>query len=141
MKTRRSFLFQAGASTALLALFGLTTKASAKKRRGGNNRNRSRPPKKLGSPSQLPVVKRVGSNSITVGEKYYAVREGAPITVNGEKAELSDIKVGMQAMVASRVMEFGRGSKDNVYEATRIQASRNVKPKSNNNGNNKKKKK
>lgn len=58
---------------------------SAKKKRGRNNRNRSRPPKKLGSPVQLPTVKRVGSGSITVGDKFYSVREGADITVNGNK--------------------------------------------------------
>ena len=136
MKSRRTFLIQ-GAT--LIALFGLSTDAFGKKRRGRNNRNRSRPPRKLGSPVQLPVVKSVGAASITVGDKHYSVRDGADITVNGEKAELSDIRVGMQAMVSSRILEFGRGSKDNVYEATRIKASKNVKPKSNNNGKNKKK--
>jgi hypothetical protein len=134
MKSRRSFLIQ-GAT--LLALFGLSTDAFGKKRRG-RNRRKPRKPIKLGKPSQLPVVKRVGSNSITVGDKDYSVRDGAAITVNGEKAELSDIRVGMQAMVSSRILEFGRGSNENVYEATRIKASRNVKPKSDNNGNKKK---
>lgn len=87
-----------------------------------NNNNNNRIIIKKGNPSELPVVKSVSKHGIKVAGKYYEVDSSTDITVNGEKGSLSDIKVGMQALVVGRVKDFGTNSDETVYTATRITA-------------------
>lgn len=87
-----------------------------------DNKNNNRIIIKKGNPSELPVVKSVSSKGITVGDKYYEVDASTDITVNGEKASLSDIKTGMQAWVVGGVREFGTNRDETIYTATRITA-------------------
>jgi len=88
--------------------------------RNNQNRNNQGPVSQKGAPSELPTVSRVGAGMITVGKKTYEVPESAIITVNGNEAQLSDIKPGMQASVAGSVSKFGKTKADTLYKATRI---------------------
>lgn len=74
------------------------------------------------APSELPVVKRVADDRITIGEKEYVVTERTEIMVNGEKASLGDIRPGMQASVVGGVLKYGRTKAETTYKATRISA-------------------
>ena len=47
------------------------------------------------------------------------------ITVNGEKASLSEVREGMQVRIAGGVSSYGKTSEDTLYKATRIDARKN----------------
>ena len=121
-----------------IAAVSLPASLEAKKRRGKNNKKR--PATRKGDPVELPTVQRVGGGSLTVNGKYYEVSKDADITVNGEDANLGDIKKGMQVLVSAKVLSYGKTSKDTVYLATRITARRNSNLKAKANNSNKKKK-
>ena len=90
---------------------------------GKHNQNRKNVPyTRKSAPSELPVVKRVADDRITIGEKEYVVTERTEITVDGEKASLGDIRPGMQASVAGGVLKYGRTKAETTYKATRISA-------------------
>lgn len=115
---RRAFLGQLFAAAAVVCIL---TRPQAK---GDNRRRRNRvqPLSKKGNAAELPVVRAVGANSITVGKKRYVLSEFADIIVNGEKATLKDVKVGMQVMVTGGVKERGDTQAETTYKATRIVA-------------------
>lgn len=106
----------AALSVAFLA-GGAQAEAAKKKKK-----NIKRPVSKKGNAAELPVVKSVGGNSITVGDKFYILSEFADVIVNGEEATLKDVKVGMQAMVTGGVKEYGDTRAETTYKATRIVA-------------------
>jgi len=80
----------------------------------------------------------VGGGRIRLSNGHvFEIAEDAYIQVEGRPASVGQIKVGMQALVTSRVADFGETSKDTVYQAVRISARRNVtKKKVPNNNNN-----
>ena len=90
---------------------------------GKNQKNRKNAPyTRKSAPSELPVVKRVAGDRITIGEKEYVVTERTEITVDGEKADLADVRPGMQASVSGGVLKYGRTKAETTYKATRISA-------------------
>ena len=117
--SRRTFLAQLLVGTTLVAVGRLQADAATPKRK---NQNKKRPLSKKGNAAELPVVKSVGENSITVGDKYYILSDFAEVIVDGEEATLKDVKVGMQAMVTGGVKEYGDTRAETTYKATRIVA-------------------
>ena len=89
-----------------------------------DNKNNRRivPPTRKGAASELPTIKKVGGDSVTVGKKTYKITSFTKILVNGRKATLRDLKAGMQASVAGGVLRYGKGESDTVYKASRITA-------------------
>ena len=114
----RRFPLKALLAVTVLGAAGLLGEAGAagKSRKGVGYKTK-------GKASELPTVTAVGKDHITVRGKTYQVRDDAEITVNGEPAGLSQLRKGMQVLVTSRVLEYGRGSDDTTYEARRIVAS------------------
>lgn len=102
-----------------VCLPALTDRGEAAPRK---KKNQVRPFSKKGKAAELPRVQAVGKNSIRVGGKFYVLSDFADVVVNGEEAELKDVKVGMQAMVTGGVKKAGSTSKDTIYKATRIVA-------------------
>ncbi len=90
----------------------------------GDNKNNRRivPPTRKGAASELPTIRKVGGDSVTVGKKTYKITSFTKILVNGRKATLRDLKAGMQASVAGGVLRYGKGEADTVYKASRITA-------------------
>ena len=90
----------------------------------GDNKNNRRivPPTRKGAASELPTIRKVGGDSVTVGKKTYKITSFTRILVNGRKATLRDLKAGMQASVAGGVLRYGKGEADTVYKASRITA-------------------
>jgi len=87
-----------------------------------NNNKVYRPFAKKGKAAELPVIKKVTASSITVGDRIYKVSESTVIIVNGEKASLNKLKVGMQVAISGSPKEFGKTTDDTVFKATRIVA-------------------
>lgn len=100
----------------------LCTLDAAPRKNNNHDKNKNRIHIKKGNPSELPVVKSVTRNGLVVGDKRYVVDSSTDITVNGEEASLSDIKVGMQALVSGGVEDFGATQKDTLFKADRIVA-------------------
>ncbi|MEE2623215.1 MAG: hypothetical protein VCA40_04975 [Roseibacillus sp.] len=90
----------------------------------GDNKNKRRivPPTRKGAASELPTIRKVGGDSVTVGKKTYKITSFTRILVNGRKATLGDLKAGMQVSVAGGVLRYGKGEADTVYKASRITA-------------------
>lgn len=114
---RRSFLGRLLAAGA----FGLIV-ADGKLHAAKKKRKNVRPLSRKGNASELPRVQSVGADSIRVGGKRYVLSDSAEVIVNGKEASLSEVKVGMQAMMTGGVLKTGESSKDTVYKATRIVA-------------------
>ena len=57
----------------------------------GDNKNKRRivPPTRKGAASELPTIRKVGGDSVTVGKKTYTITSFTRILVNGRKATLS----------------------------------------------------
>lgn len=89
-----------------------------------DNKNQKRyyPLTRKGAASELPTVKKVGADSVTIGKKTYKITSFTKITVNGKSASLGQLKPGMQASVAGGVLRFGKTKADTLYKATRINA-------------------
>ena len=115
---RRNFLGQLLAVSATASVL-TRPQAEANNRR---RRNRVQPLSKKGNASELPVIRSVGKNSITVGQKYYELSTFADVVVNGEKATIKDLRPGMQVMVAGGVKKRGETRAETIYKATRIVA-------------------
>ena len=90
----------------------------------GDNKNNRRvvPPTRKGAASELPTIRKVGGDSVTVGKKTYKITSFTKIVVNGKKATLGDLRAGMQASVVGGVLRYGKGAADTVYKASRITA-------------------
>lgn len=106
-------------ATALCCCFAFLTGATPLQAKQPNN-NKNQPFTKKGKASELPVVKSITNTGITVGDKYFETNEFTQVTVNGEKGDLGDVKVGMQASVTGGVLKYGQNRADTVYKATRI---------------------
>ena len=89
-----------------------------------NSRNNRRvvPPTRKGAASELPTIKKVGVDSVTVGRKTYKITSFTKILVNGKGATLGQLRPGMQVSVAGGVLRYGKGEADTVYKASRITA-------------------
>lgn len=74
------------------------------------------------------IVQSKTDYSMVVDGKTYILSDRATVTVDGKKAEFSDVKVGMKVTLNARVLIFGEGDEKNTYEAKRISA-RTVKEK------------
>jgi len=121
MKFGRRELLGQLLATAAVAMVAVGPHAGAATK-NKNKKNTTRPLSKKGNASELPVVKSVGGNSITVGKKFYILADHAEVIVNGEEATLKDVKRGMQAMVTGGVKEYGDTVAETTYKATRIVA-------------------
>ena len=68
---------------------------------GGKSSSSSSSSKKqqTGKPINRPKVTAVGGNSITVGPKTYTVDQNTEIFVNGAKATIDAVQVGMEGEV------------------------------------------
>ncbi len=91
----------------------------------GDTRKQKRvyPLTRKGAASELPTVKSVSGDKITIGRKTYQVTEFTKVTVNGSSATIKDLKPGMQVLVAGGVLRYGKGKSDTLYKATRINAT------------------
>lgn len=87
-----------------------------------DNQRRFVPLTRKGAASELPVVKKVSGETVTIGKKTYQITTFTKITVNGESATAKDLKPGMQASVSGGVLRFGKTRADTLYKATRIAA-------------------
>ena len=67
-------------------------------------------------------MSRVSDGEIVIGKKTYLVDDNARITVNGKKAPVSAIQVGMRALVTGKVIARGKTTAESLYEASRITA-------------------
>jgi len=94
---------------------------AAAKSTGKNNSNRQIA--KKGKASELPVVQKVSPTGITVDGHVYEVNELTDVIVNGAKASVAQVQVGMQVSITSSPKTFGKTADDSVYKATRIVAS------------------
>jgi hypothetical protein len=112
MKARRliTFLF------ALVAFFPADASADNK------NKKKVVPLTRKGAASELPTVKKVNGDKVTIGQKTYQVNDLTRISVNGEAAKVKDLKPGMQVSVTGGVLRYGKGRGDTLYKATRISA-------------------
>ena len=75
----------------------------------GDNKNKRRivPPTRKGAASELPTIRKVGGDSVTVGKKTYKITSFTRIMVNGRKATLGDLKAGMQVeLVIERIYDI-----------------------------------
>ena len=90
----------------------------------GDTKNKKRivPPTRKGAASELPTIRKVGGDTVTVGKKTYKVTSFTRILVNGKKAKVADLKAGMQASVTGGVLRYGKGASDTIYKASRIMA-------------------
>ena len=90
----------------------------------GDNKNKKRivPPTRKGAASELPTIRKVGEDMVTVGKKTYKVTSFTSILVNGKKAKVTDLKAGMQVSVTGGVLRYGKGASDTIYKASRIMA-------------------
>ena len=88
----------------------------------GDTKNKKRivPPTRKGAASELPTIRKVGGDTVTVGKKTYKVTSFTRILVNGKKAKVTDLKAGMQASVTGGVLRYGKGASDTIYKASRI---------------------
>ncbi|HBM78195.1 MAG TPA: hypothetical protein DD438_08790 [Verrucomicrobiales bacterium] len=86
------------------------------------NKNRIVPPTRKGAASELPTIRKVGEDLVTVGKKTYKVTSLTRILVNGKKAKVADLRSGMQASVTGGVLRYGKEASDTIYKASRIMA-------------------
>ena len=70
----------------------------------------------------MPSISKVNDAQIVIGKKTYVVADNAKITLNGKKASVSSIQVGMRALVSGSVIVRGKTTADSIYKATRITA-------------------
>ncbi len=117
MGSRRQFL-------GFLAMAFAISVAPALAAPRGKKRNKKKPLTKKGHASELPTVKWVRGQRFMVGDKTYELSEFGEVIVDGEEASISDLKPGMQAMVAGSLKEAGETSADSLYKATRVVARR-----------------
>lgn len=75
-----------------------------------------------GKASRLPTITKVGDEQFTAGRKTYFIGGRTSITVDGKRAEPSDLAVGMRVMVTSRVVAKGDTVESSLYQASRITA-------------------
>lgn len=118
--TRRQFLGRFAIAAGCLVFPVLAPTAGAAPR--AKRRNKKRPFSKKGAAAELPVIKRISGNRVTVGDKTYEVSEFTKIIVDGEDAELRHLEVGMQASVAGGPLRYGETVSTSLYRATRIVA-------------------
>ena len=86
------------------------------------NNRRAVPPTRKGAASELPTIRKVGGDSVTIGRKTYKVTSFTRILVNGKRGPLGQLKPGMQVSVTGGVLRYGKGEADTVYKASRITA-------------------
>ena len=87
------------------------------------NKKRYVPLTRKGAASELPTIKKVSGDTVTIGQKTYQITDFTKITVNRKPASVSDLKPGMQASVAGGVLKYGKTKSDTIYKATRIAAT------------------
>lgn len=97
----------------LLCLFTFSADVDAKKGK-----------KKADKASTINIVKTVDKKkqTITVDKKTYVMSDRVVITVDGKKATLAQVKVGMKVRMTSKVITYGKGTADHLYEASRVSA-------------------
>ncbi|MBL49806.1 MAG: hypothetical protein CMP28_12770 [Roseibacillus sp.] len=110
---RVSFLLLGGAMLLPLDSFAQSNK---------KNNRRVVPLTRKGAAAELPTIKKVGGDSVTIGRKTYKVTSFTRILVDGKRATLGQLRPGMQVSVAGGVLRYGKGEADTVYKATRITA-------------------
>lgn len=80
------------------------------------------PPTRKGAASELPTIRKIAGDRVTIGKKTYKVTSFTSILVNGKKAKVADLRPGMQASVTGGVLRYGKGASETVYKASRIMA-------------------
>ena len=81
-----------------------------------------RPLTKKGKAAELPVVTQVTESSVVVDGRTYEVSEFTSVIVNGKKASLGEVQVGMQVSISGSPKKYGKTRDDTVFKATRIVA-------------------
>ncbi len=96
--------------------------ASFADKKNKKNNKKVVPLTRKGAASELPTIKRINGDKVTIGKKTYQVNDLTKITVNGESAKVGTLSSGMQVSVTGSVLRYGKGKSDTLYKATRISA-------------------